>query len=90
MDNVTDIQKSMMKDLAREFYGRLDSILERSGPREIELCTESDCALMRSFAEMIVEAVSGKYPENDDKNDDAVLAVMIADRLISRYAKGPA
>lgn len=77
----------MMQSLASEFFVRLVSVFERGGPEEIISQSEAECALMRSFAEMIVDVVSEKYPEDDDKNDDAALAVVIADRVITRFVK---
>lgn len=87
MRNVTKVQKKVLLDLSAEFYPSIQSILERGGPEEIVALCDEDCAALRSFGDMIVDAVGDKYPEDDDKNDDAILVVNVTDRIIARYGR---
>ena len=89
MRNVTKVQKELLITLSEEFYPDLLDLLSRGGTEEVVLLNEEECNLFKSFGDMIVDSVGEKYPNNESLNDDAILAVHLSDRIISRYLKKP-
>ncbi len=84
MARVTKVQYEMLMQLGTEFYPKIVPLFQRGIDGDITVHAESECAVVRSFMEMIVNAVGAKYPD-DDHNDDAILSVNIGSRIINEF-----
>jgi hypothetical protein len=89
-DNVTAVQKAMLKQLAMSYDERLLNILRRGDDNSVVLASDQEAAVCESFAESICDKVLADHPAYDgadmDINQDAELATFIMSKVIYQYS----
>ena len=85
----TVAQKDMFLKLARKYDPEVYRIVSRGNRETIEIENDDELAEIELFADKIVGLVGNDYPdadgEDDDINDDAVLAAFLTSRIIQEY-----
>jgi len=87
VSSVTEIQKGVLIGLAKEFYPKAFEIFIRGSSEDVSVYSDVECAVVKSFMDMIVQSVGDKYPDDDDLNHDAILAVFLGSRILNDYVR---